>query len=365
MAGESPGPALIKLRHLPEPRDEHAIADMAEILAMVDADGELTVADLARVLGSRVEIEGGALEDQGEEDDGAYDQGEAEEDALEEADTGDEVPDPIEGGASPGTPVLSRSDRYYQLALDVFRGLRWRSEAFGEEYPFVLSDDDDVLSRNDHHTPGLYVHLLLAANLLRVAMRYRAALTNGFEVLSAEALRRYLPGNATVHVFSNNPLVNERRYTGELFDKLETLAKDLHENLGVSRAAFRPGDVGDNGMDVVGWVSFGDAAPGAVVAYGQCGCTKDWVEKQDSVHPHRWTKVLNLAADQSPFCFIPHCYREASGIWPLEGRQIHKSVLVDRLRMVSLLGDVSLTALGVPDTPVNEAWSFRELTLSA
>lgn len=321
---------LKKLRRLPEPRDAHAIADQTELLCIANLDGEITLADLASVLARQHE-----LEDVNQEDEGA--------------------PSAVVG--------LTVSDAYRQKASDVYRVLSARAGQFGEDYPFSLSDDGDILRRRgDDLDPGqaLYVFLLLAANLHRVCDGHQKVLTNGFEVLSLAAIRQYLPDNAVAHLFSNNPLVDDGPYPTKIFEKLEKLAEDLFETLVPTDDQFSKFNTGDRGIDVVAWIPFEDDTCGFIVLYGQCACTPKWVEKQHSVSEDRWSRVINLTARQNSFCFIPYCYRDADGGWFNGGLEIAKTVLVDRLRLIGLLRGSSLEELLVPSTVVDDVWTFRE-----
>ena len=99
---------------------------------------------------------------------------------------------------------------------------------------------------------------------------------------------------------------------------------------------YNPTDTGDGGVDVVRWLPLGDSQPSNMIVLGQCACTPDWVRKQSSSSYDAWHSRINFIARPSNMCFIPFFFRNAGGAW-YKAKDIHSSVLVDRLRLMTLL----------------------------
>jgi hypothetical protein len=212
---------------------------------------------------------------------------------------------------------------------------------FVDFYPFSFSDDKNVLIRKDPLTlkHKFYIYLLLASNLHNVEKPIESPLTSDFEFLSKEAMKKLLPVDAKVHIFRNNAL-HQGKYTGNLWNKINTLAKDLRERVLASESEFSAQNTGDKGLDVVGWFPFpdADAAPGLPIYFGQCGCTASWVEKQDSCSHGAWSQIMTFCSPPGKIAFIPFCFRNSDGGWH-KLVDIHWAILIDRLRLIHLLQD--------------------------
>ena len=91
-------------------------------------------------------------------------------------------------------------------------------------------------------------------------------------------IREILPVTAKVYYFHGAG--RSGRYKGKLFQKLTILASDLFEGMTVAADDFDDNDVGDGGLDLVGWVPMTDSSPGLLLCFAQCACTDKWVKKQ-------------------------------------------------------------------------------------
>jgi hypothetical protein len=173
-----------------------------------------------------------------------------------------------------------------------------------------------------------------------VGERMRIKLTGAFEKASLVAMRNYMPSVAKTYLFGKNPLVSRTRYSGKIWDKVCRLADDIGDTLACSEADFesRKFSTGDEGLDLVGWVPMGprDRARGSWIAFAQCACTLEWVEKQHSSSAQSWRSFITFTIDPTNFVFIPFCYRDAHGNWH-DWLDIKQSLVVDRVRLVHLL----------------------------
>lgn len=315
----SPSDPLTQLDRLPSSREDHAWADYIELLCLVNIDREFSKADLGDRIQERKDL------------------GEVQND-LE--DTGDLLPAEI-------------SDRERRKIDDWFQHLRFRESAFAEFYPFSLTRNRTMLQVRESLSAKqrFYVFLLLCANL-RYVSRVETV-TNCFEVVSEEALKRLLPEGSEVHLFG--PRHSGSRYTGTLWTKINRLADDLKEIVVAREDDFSSHDVGDGGLDLVGWVPMGDEVPSRLLVFGQCACTPEWDSKQYTSSVANWSSHINFTAPPANVAFIPFCFRRANGSWHKQ-RLISDTTLIDRQRLLYLLRSAD---------PIMESYPCHELVQRA
>ena len=114
------------------------------------------------------------------------------------------------------------------------------------------------------------------------------------------------------------------------------MGEDLCEKVVADPDDYSPMDTGDGGLDVVGWTSLDDSVPSNLIVLGQCACTPNWFNKQSSSSYGAWSNKIAFVAPPSNMCFIPFFFRRADGTWH-KVKDIHSSILIDRLRLVTLL----------------------------
>ena len=310
MPKKKPSP-LIKLHKLPDVQfDAHAWVDYIELMCLLNPDQEVSKNDVSERIKKGKDLGEGTVDDVAEE----------------EADTDMSVPE--------------MSDKELLRVEDLFSHLRYREDAFGRGYPFRLSNDGDTLFVRKPMTlrQKLYISLLLSANIAYLT-RGASKLTSSFEIISSVALKELLPESAQVHVFGSNSARRYSRYQGNVYAKIKKLAEDLNEVLLLEEGDLPPASSGDEGLDLVGWVPWSDSAPGMLLVFGQCACTKeDWVSKQHSSSAQAWSGKIRFTARPSNIAFIPVCFRKPDGAWHKRG-DIHESIVVDRLRLLHLLRD--------------------------
>ena len=303
--------SLIKLHKLPDVKfDEHAWVDFIELMCLLSPDQEVNQTDILERFRRGKELGEGVVPDSTEEE-------ETDEHSVPEG-----------------------SDKDLQWMHDLFAHLRYREEAFAASYPFTVSDDGSTLFVRKPLTvrQKSYLSLLLSANTGYVT-KGASKLTSSFEIISKAAMKQLLPSAARVHVFGSNSAHRASRYQGTVLAKIRKLAHDLHENPKATESDFPPTSTGDEGLDVVGWVPFPDSAPGALLLFAQCACSKDdWVSKQSSSSPLAWSNKIDFTVRPSNVAFIPICFRKADGSWH-KRTDIYESIIVDRLRLLHLLRD--------------------------
>ena len=220
---------------------------------------------------------------------------------------------------------------------DWYRHLRYRESAFDDFYPFMLSDIGDVLRVKKSlslKTKG-YVFLLLASNL-GYCRQSSSSLTASFEIMSVEVMKSVLPKTAKVYLFGTSAR-GTGRYSGRIWSKINQLARDLGEAVHAQESDFPAQGSGDNGLDVIGWISCGDGNASRFICLGQCACTPKWIEKQRSSSAEHWRQTITLKADTANVMFIPYCQRTMDGSWH-RATDI-STILFDRLRYLRSLRD--------------------------
>jgi hypothetical protein len=240
-----------------------------------------------------------------------------------------------------GSREAEVDDAVESKVQDWFLHLDWRSSAFADFYPFVVSRDGWEIERKSEISAKqkFYIFLLLASNLKYfTSPAIRNKLTTHFEVASTQALNRYLAPSGSAFMFGKNQL-NTGRYSGTLWDRIQRLAHDVGDQPRLTQAAYPSNKQGERGMDVVGWVPHRDRLPGCIIITGQCACSyEEWSDKQLTSHRTRWKNHILFTVEPINSAFIPHCFRSASGSW-YDPTQINDSILFDRLRLVNLIGD--------------------------
>ena len=291
---------LNSLSKLPNRSIDHLWADYAELLCLVNTDREISKDQIV----ARLE-EG---EDVGE--------------IVDDADDTTQL------------SVAEVNDRVSVQVDDWFRYLQFRAGAYGDFYPFYLTHDGNTLIANDSLSvrQKLYIFLLLASNLTYLSPRDRDTLTNCFEAISKEMLKKMLPSDARVHLFHPR----HKEFSGNFWTRLNALASEIKETVTAQPDEFSEYDTGDKGLDLVAWVPVVDELPSLLIVFGQCACTLAWVEKQHSSSFAAWNGKLTFTAPPSNMAFIPFCFRRPSGDWYSQS-DIHHSVLIDRLRIVNIL----------------------------
>lgn len=230
------------------------------------------------------------------------------------------------------------SDRWTERFEGFFRNLEYRATAFGDLYPFEISDSlnqINVKSRLSEHQK-LYVYLLMASSLRNFDKGVQTRIGNSFEYISAEALRQYVGEKAEVHIFAANP---PGRYTGNIKTKINKLARDLFEESLVRENPLSSHSSKDEGLDIVGWFPFEDETPNRLLIFGQCACGEDWKGKQSSSDYKAWAGHIRLSIEPVNSIFIPYCFRDARGNWYAK-HEIRMSLMIDRLRIMNLLREV-------------------------
>lgn len=231
------------------------------------------------------------------------------------------------------------NDRQRTNAEDWFRQLVFRRDAFGEFYPFSVSER--LLVRRESITAQMkiYIFLLLCSSLRIIKETCRNSLTTYFEILSAGALEKYLPA-FTVHPFGKSTAAREH-YPNKLYEAIDTLCCNLKERNICNPLDIRDKNTGDGGLDIVAWRSLNDYdTPANLICFAQCACSPDeWEEKPYDIDSDKWQRRISFIHPPTKIIFIPICFRSADGSW-FNLWNIGAVIIMDRLRICWLIDTV-------------------------
>jgi hypothetical protein len=291
--------------------------DYLELLCLANLDGEVSKADYIKRFSQREsDLHQGDVEDI---------------EAMELLDKEDSFQ---------STNRSLKADKWQIRLDDWFLVIEHRVKLYGEYYPFELINDSLFLKDSFTKHNLLYTYLLFCSNLYLFDESDRGLLANSFELLSLDVLKNILPKNANIHLFGKNTF-NTGDFKGPLWNKIHLLADRLNEKVNelLKKDNYPPQNTGDDGLDVVGWVSSGDELPSKLVYFGQCTCNvNEWKSKQNDSSFNAWSNKIHLTNYTNNIIIIPFCYRDSTGLWISVG-DIHKSFLIDRKRLIYNLYD--------------------------
>ncbi|MDR1897316.1 MAG: hypothetical protein LBR10_11060 [Prevotellaceae bacterium] len=220
---------------------------------------------------------------------------------------------------------------------EVFNLLEQRNISFGNDYPFIYSDERLSLKSDINNRQKVYIFLLLASNL-NLFKDFQSDLTTEFELISQKALENYLPDYAVIKGFGKNS-----EFTGYICDKIRQLAKimNLRTNEEYLKTISSKGTQ-DLGLDIVGWLPFNDNIGNYISVFCQCACGKDWNKKLNETR--RYNKFLNsYLSNITHSLFIPYSLINYNDSVFFEHHEFGEPVLLfERKRILSLIEDKNI-----------------------
>jgi hypothetical protein len=335
-----------------------ALADWAELQVLVSERQPVTATRLNRLL-------------RGEGDDLA------EEELAREA-LPDEEGDAVEADVELQLTDEGRGEREFRLE-QLLDDIDLRLRLGPKIYPFIY-EDDRVAWRG---APGENTYCLLLVLSSKEAS-YRPELRThkveaAFDVIALEALRRYLGREASALRFAKNAHDPEDNMTRpEKFrDAIDWLRAQL--KLGAGRR--KPPDeerephwedevdehgrqplnsYSDAGVDVVGWWRFADGRVGSPVLLAQCTVQLDWGEKVKDIDIKLWEKWIDFdTVPPQTALVIPFAVSMDSKQW--DDRTVTAGVIIDRLRLLELLNELSDDELRTLTDEPTQAWVGEEV----
>jgi hypothetical protein len=291
----------INLKSIPKLSDKNAFTDYLEIRCLLKSDGLITFGDTVDLL---FDDELGLIDE-------------------------DEIDD------------NEKEDKRIQKIREIFNFTTSRSKLYKEYYPFLV---DTKLSLKVQPTLTkkhfLYISLLLSSNLSYLDRKQIHPITHAFENLSFMLFKLLLPKNVRktqkteAYLFGSG---GNSIFKGTLYTKIQTLADKLNLKTTpyFTKEEFDKNNVGDGGLDLVGWYRFSDKSEGTLMIFGQCACGENWIDKELESHSIRWSNWIAFLNTPANVLFTPRHYRKANGFWH-KTTSLRDTVVLDRLRIIDL-----------------------------
>lgn len=315
----------VSLKRAPGNNDKHLWADYFELVCLLSEEGHLSRGDI-------------------------------EEHADQLADTETDVLG-ADAGADPSAAELV--DGRKVVVSDLFAHLKYRQGAFGTAYPFRLTAGDRALERapvdpEAHGGRFLYMLLLVASALEHLQPNESNAVAAAFEAVAFDVIRSWMPAPAQVRHFGTRPS-GRQGFTGNLKNKVASLAEALNEEAPDRPGLYRDPNVGDGGLDVVAWFPFDDEVRAAPSVFVQATCQNDWSDKPGELRYDKWKQRLTLLVQPPSVLVIPYCFRSPDGEWYLESDIT--CVTIDRQRILGLIGTEAVELDDQVVSLVNRFWA--------
>jgi hypothetical protein len=222
---------------------------------------------------------------------------------------------------------------------DVLNFIATRQTAFGESYPFTISDDSDTVFFRvsaDSLNQRIYIALLISSSLRFINKNRRSHITRSFEKICLPVFESLMPiGSEIRPTWASGG--KEAPYTGTLYSKYSKIAEDIRCSSNFTKSDFQATDTGDGGLDIIAWHSMEDEREGIPIGFAQCGCTPyDWTSKQLEASPSKLRRQFPTMHPWNNFYFLPLDLRQSTGGWEYKS-DIGEAIVVDRLRLLRII----------------------------
>jgi len=183
-------------------------------------------------------------------------------------------------------------DTIEETTIDsVMNELTRRSELYGDASPFVVERKSVIPRLRWRDRPELVMCLIFSIRGV-VRKRGRNDGTKLFEILSGEAVKSYLNGEAEVIGFPNQTRLRQQ---------IEGISRRTCEKLGTRIPCPRDKD---KGVDIIAWKPHGDKRSNQVVLLLQCGTGMHFAQKK-SISLHAWRDFVNWSVEPIKGIMIP------------------------------------------------------------
>lgn len=215
--------------------------------------------------------------------------------------------------------------------------LRRRADIFGASYPFRIANDYRGIEKSEvpDRSDARWYRFLLLASALRY-IRPINATTSAFEEATLAVFKKLLPQGSEVHGF----WPGAGRYPANAPERIIQLAKELRGKPIFSDNAFKEGDRGDCGLDLVAWHPMWDQRDRIPVALAQCGCSvEDWKTKPMSTGRDKLSPLIWLSTSEwGRYYFMPHDMHGGGKRWA-DGvdSDLPAVIVMDRLRILRVV----------------------------
>ncbi len=214
--------------------------------------------------------------------------------------------------------------------------IRTRAKTVGEAYP--VKRDGQGFSRLSSWEDRLPYSFMLFASLNQsyVELNYAGGSANKpaelFEQLASKALEKYLDCEVIrIGAPRRHPVPSQ-------FPKaLDYAVNELGEILG--QRDLEDHNSGDDGVDLIGWRTFGDTRASQTMIFAQCSIGTDWRHKRDGVNLDMWRRHIDWHSAPLKAFAVPF-HHEAGGPW--RETATRAGIIFDRLRIARLVRNVPM-----------------------
>ncbi len=229
--------------------------------------------------------------------------------------------------------AAEEDDAFDDWAHQVFANIETRIDIFDADYPFEFQKQSLRLRDDLSVRQKVYLMLLMCSNLPYFD-KFTSVLTADFEQVAYEALKNFLPDNASVKQLGKNS-----DYSGDAQQKITQLAKDLNVLLDDHEVEKVQGNQ-ERGLDVVGWIPFSDRFANLLCVLGQCACGKDWTTKLSETRRFEYSYFRFKKFQPIHAMFIPRGLFHNNDFF--QSDEICGSLMFDRNRILNLIADDTL-----------------------
>lgn len=242
--------------------------------------------------------------------------------------------DEIEGDLFDDSNTSRRNDIKERWVDNLFQVLEGRTRIFGDNYPFLYSNQTGLILKEDiKEKQEVYLFLLISSNL-DLFNKVASDLTADFEEISFFALKSFLP-SAEVRKFGK-----KTQYEGNAKKKIRSLASEMKLEINeYSLDNISDHNIQERGLDVIAWIPFADNCPNIITILGQCACGKDWPKKYHDTQ--RFSNYMKYFR-QKPIhaMFIPYSLITGNSDWFYRSDDIERNTMMfERKRIVELFNN--------------------------
>ena len=227
------------------------------------------------------------------------------------------------------------SDRIISRLKDCFQLLQLRKTIYSGYYPFTLKNNKILFFNKPNWKKKFYLCFLLNSNTTIFPNTHRHKWRCLFEQVSLPLFKKYLPNNSEALVFGTAGGKSKNIGGKNLKERLDKLAKKIRFNTTDDYQVIPEKRPGDFEIDLFGHKKFNtkDKTPGTTIGFAQCGCGRNWKDKQLSIHKTKLERIFTFKHDVLSFIIVPHSLRDFHENWE-RSIDVQRIILLDRVNFI-------------------------------
>lgn len=238
------------------------------------------------------------------------------------------------------------------LVASMHQVVRFRGRIVRKNYP--VKKDGLGFSRNGAWNSYLPYSFMLFASLNQsyVELNYKGGAANRpaelFENLASKAVEKYLDCSV-IRIGAPRRSPVPPTFPAALDYAIASLCET------VGQRDLEDQNSGDDGVDLIGWRSFGDARASQAMILAQCAIGTDWRDKRDGVSLEMWKRHIDWHSRPLKGFAVPFHHEQGR---PWRETATRAGIIFDRLRIAKLVASKEL-----PTTITKEmaAWCEQRL----